>query len=106
MPDRPAPTISTSKWSDVSITVPPQDSRGRACPGHPRLAWIATVKAWKPGTSPGVTKRSSFRGDAKASNPESRGRGARHPMRIAHLRFALASQQDVEWVAPPEKREI
>ncbi|QDW38257.1 hypothetical protein FFI89_014535 [Bradyrhizobium sp. KBS0727] len=28
---------------------------GRACPGHPRLSCCTPVKAWMPGTSPGMT---------------------------------------------------
>jgi hypothetical protein len=33
---------------------------GRACPGHPRLAWQIR-KAWMPGTSPGMTNENSRR---------------------------------------------
>jgi hypothetical protein len=52
---------------------------GRACPRHPRLAWIATVEAWMPGTSqdkPGHDEKIVI---PVRSNPESRCCGARFP---------------------------
>src|SRR6266576_7334361 len=33
----------------------PNLRHGRACPGHPRLYCISTLKTWMPGTSPGMT---------------------------------------------------
>src|SRR5579883_3680036 len=33
----------------------PPHRHGRACPGHPRRAACEIVKAWMPGSSPGMT---------------------------------------------------
>src|SRR5260370_2027841 len=42
--------------SDICHPIPAPPSHGRACPGHPRLAWRGVGgKTWMPATSAGMT---------------------------------------------------
>jgi|HubBroStandDraft_3_1064219.scaffolds.fasta_scaffold164426_2 uncharacterized protein (DUF433 family) len=46
------PTVTREQ---VIASWAPHSRHGRACPGHPRLDFLAAKKAWMPATSAGMT---------------------------------------------------
>src|SRR5437879_12883980 len=68
MPDRPAPTMRTSKCSDDILASLPLPSWPGLSRPSTSLA-IPTLKTWMPGTSPGMTKLLACGGERLFSVP-------------------------------------
>src|SRR6185369_5033472 len=65
MPDSPAPTISTSKWSvGIVLSAPRFVLAYWPATGEAFSRWVPVifVKPWMPGTSPGTTNKCDLTG--------------------------------------------